>query len=87
MEVVISENNKFISLHIKQPEGVSLGWEKLQNIKDSFFSDLDFVEVYPKENQIVNNANERHLIHIKNWDCVKMEDLEVESNIKIVNID
>lgn len=86
MEIVCSINKNFISLHIKQPKGKSLSWEELQNIKDKFYKNLDFIEVYPKKDEIINNANERHLIHIKNWDCVKMEDLELDSEIRIINL-
>jgi len=86
MEVVVSENENFISIHITQPEGKSLSWEELQSIKDDLYKDLDFIEVYPKENEIINNANERHLIHIKGWVCVKMGDLEKESCISFLHV-
>jgi hypothetical protein len=84
MKIIISENHTYISIHISRNKKKSLSWEKLQKIKDSFFENLDFVEVYPTKKEIVNNANVRHLIHIKNWICPKLADLEIDSEIKEV---
>ena len=85
MEVVISESADFISLHVTCENEVSLSWEQLQKIKDNYFADLDFFEVYPRKEEIVNKANVRHLFHKKGWTCPKLLDLEVESKIKVEN--
>ena len=87
MNVIISKNEKYISITFQVEGDISLSWEELQDSKDEFFPNLDFIEVYPRKDEIINQANERHLIHIKNWDCVKMGDLEMESDItfKVIN--
>lgn len=86
MEVIISDNDKFTSLHIVCDDEASLSWEQLQAIKDKFYSNLDFIEVYPQQSEIINKSNVRHLIHIKEWQCPKLGDLERNSSIKIKSI-
>lgn len=86
MQVIISENSNFIALQVICEDEKSLSWEELQNIKDRYFRKLDFIEVYPKQKEIINKANVRHLVHLKNWSCPKLEDLEQECKIKIHTI-
>ena len=81
MEIVVAHSEKFISITVIPKTENSLSWETLQSVKDRFYSNLDFIEVYPKEKEIVNKANVRHLIHIKEFNCPKLKDLEVESEI------
>lgn len=87
MQVTISSNEKFISIHIDPGNDKSLSWEELQTIKNKVgCSNLDFIEVYPKELEVVNKANIRHLIHIRGWQCPYLADLEVESTINIYQL-
>lgn len=83
MEIVISNSKEYIYISVSSNEERSLSWEELQEIKDRYYSELDFIEVYPKNKEIVNKANVRHLIHIKEWKCPKLSDLEVESLVII----
>lgn len=83
LEIVISKSEKFIYISVQKEDNKSLSWEELQNIKDDFFRELDFIEVFPKHSEIVNKANVRHLIHIRGWECPKLSDLEIESEINI----
>lgn len=85
MEIIISESENFISIHIICDNEKSLSWENIQEIKDYYYSSLDFIEVYPRKEEIINKSNVRHIIHIKNWICPKLMDLETNSNIKFKN--
>lgn len=78
LEVVTAENKDFIYISVSSHSEKSLSWEELQNIKDRNFSHLDFIEVYPKKSEIINKANVRHLVHIRNWKCPKLKDFETE---------
>lgn len=86
MEVIISESKKFICITLKPDNNKAISWEKLQETKDMFYPDLDFIEVYPKKDEIINKANERHLIHKKGLEIPKLWDLEEESKIEIKNV-
>lgn len=86
MEIIIATNESFISIQVNCPDETSLSWEQLQEIKDKYYPEKDFIEVYPQKEQIVNKANVRHLIHLRNFKCPKLEDLEMESNIEIHNL-
>ncbi len=72
------ENKQYIYITVESESSQPLSWEELQTIKDIRFSDLDFIEVYPKENEIINKANVRHLIHIKGFKPPYLSDLEME---------
>lgn len=85
MTITIARNETFISIHIEPKNNNPLSWEQLQEIKDNYFPELDFIEVYPKKKEIINKGNVRHLIHQKRTRCPKLEDLEIESIIEIHN--
>lgn len=56
----ISINKTIVGKDKKWKDGIT--WDELQAIKDSIgFSDYYAVEIYPKNNDIVNVANMRHL--------------------------
>ena len=61
----IAETEKYIYICLTAVNDEPLSWEEIQKIKDKHFPNLDFVETYPKEISIINNANERHLWHYK----------------------
>lgn len=84
MKYLIAKNSKFISLTVTNDTEESLSWEQLQEIKDRYFPGINFIEVYPTKDQIINKANERHLIHIIGWQCPMLSDLEIESDIQII---
>lgn len=86
MELIISESKNFICITVKAKENVVISWEKLQKIKDENYPNLDFIEVYPKSNEIINKANERHLIHKKGLYIPKLWDLEEEAEVIIKNV-
>lgn len=83
LTVVRFSNEKFVYISVSRDTEKSLSWEELQKIKDEFYRDLDFIEVYPKHDEIINKANVRHLIHIKGWECPKLSDLETEGKVYI----
>lgn len=87
MKIIISECNKFIVLTAAPMDQEQiLSWEQLQEVKDNFFPNKDFFEIYPKKNEIINKANERHLVHKKRLKVPKMHDFEDEkAEIKIVD--
>ena len=59
--VTIGKNENLIYIGVAVDNERSLGWEELQDIKDKYYPNEEFIEVYPKREQIVNKANERHL--------------------------
>ncbi len=65
MEIVVAENKTYLYMSIDPKNDRALSWEEVQRIKDRFFKDLGFIEVYPRRDKIVNKANIRHLFHIK----------------------
>jgi len=81
VSVEISECDVYISIHVSSKDPSPMSWEQLQDLKDSYYEDLDFVEVYPKADEIVNKSNVRHLIHIKNFDVPKLSSLGRECYI------
>lgn len=81
LEVVVSNNDNHIYISVTAPNEIILSWEQLQQIKDNHFPDKDFIEVYPKKSEVINKANVRHLVHLKNWKMFKLADAEVESEI------
>lgn len=81
MEVIIAESKEYIYISVICSNEANLSWEELQKIKDRYYYSLDFIEVYPKKCEVINKANVRHLIHVRNWNCPKLKDLEVESLI------
>jgi len=86
MEIIISKNKNHISIHVVCDDEKSLSWEQLQSIKDRFFPDKTFIEVYPPKDEIINKANVRHLIHQRNVQIPKLSDLEEASEITIFDI-
>lgn len=82
-EIHVNESEKYISITVEVckslGEDYSMSWEELQGIKDFYYKDIDFIEVYPKNEDIVNKANVRHLLHIKGWSCPHLGDLEMDS--------
>lgn len=80
-QLIIADNDKFITITVICGNENSLSWEQLQSIKDDEFPDLYFVEVFPKNKDVVNHANVRHLLHVKDWECPLMWEWEMESEI------
>jgi len=78
IQIGFYENNNYIYITVESDNNKSLSWEELQAIKDIRFNNLDFIEVYPKEKEVVNKANVRHLIHIKGFKVPYLSDLETE---------
>ena len=81
---VIAINDKYISLTIEAKDDVSLSWEYIQEVKDKYYHNLYFIEVYPEKENIINKANVRHLVHVRGWSAPQLSDLELVSDI-IVN--
>lgn len=56
----LSINKAKMGINRRWVDGVS--WDELQEIKNQCgYADFDAVEVYPRENDVVNVANMRHL--------------------------
>ena len=81
VKIVISESKNFICISVCREDDRSMSWEELQAIKDEYYPNLDFVEVYPKSDEIINKANERHLICQRGSIVPKLGDLEEEARI------
>lgn len=66
VNITVAESKELIYIAIELINSDrSMGWEEIQNIKDRYYPDVEFVEIYPKTKDIVNNANVRHLFHIR----------------------
>lgn len=85
MKIVISESKDYICISACREDERSLSWEELQKIKDAYYPNLDFVEVYPKKDEIINKANERHLICQRGAIVPKLEDLEQPARVVIID--
>lgn len=88
MEIVIAENKNYVYISIDPKNDKPLSWEEIQEIKDKFCPDLEFIEVYPRKDRIINKANIRHLFHVKKlvepFRLPRLSDLECETfKIKI----
>lgn len=84
MRIILAENENLIYVGVAVEGDRSLGWEELQSIKDKFYPNDTFIEVYPKSNEIVNHANERHLFCVKGAVVPDLSILEQEMDIKII---
>ncbi len=84
MQLIISESKNYIIITCQLEEGRVLSWENLQEIKDEFYPEKDFLEIYPKTDEIINKSNERHLVHVKGLEVPKMCDFEEDADIKII---
>lgn len=85
MRLIISESKNFIIITCQLKDGEVLSWEELQEVKDEFHPNKDFIEIYPKKDEIINKANERHLVHQKGVITPKMENFEEEADVKIID--
>ena len=85
-KIIISECDKYVSVTVVGKTEQPLSWETLQEVKDEHYPYLDFIEVYPKCTEIINKANERHLIHRKGFVVPKLEDLERPSKTRIFRL-
>jgi len=83
MEIIRAESENYIYISISKEDEVSMSWEFLQTIKDLFYPNIDFIEVYPSKNNIINKGNVRHLFHVKNFIVPYLADLESE-DFKII---
>jgi len=78
MEIIRAESENYIYISISKEDEVSLSWEFLQTIKELFYPNMDFIEVYPAKKNIINKGNVRHLFHVKNFTAPHFSDLESE---------
>jgi hypothetical protein len=78
MEIIRAESENYIYISISKEDEVSMSWEFLQTLKDLFYPDIDFIEVYPAKKNIINKGNVRHLFHVKNCIVPNLSDLESE---------
>ena len=80
----IVETEKYILISIEFSEGYKAGWEELQKEKNKTHSKEIFVEIYPLQENVINNANVRHLYCIKGFKGLPdLRNLENETNYKI----
>jgi hypothetical protein len=85
LQIIISDNEYFKTITIVNIENENtLSWSQLQQIKNEYSPHFDFIEVFPKRSETLNNGNTRILIHVKEWNCPKIGDLEIESNEEII---
>jgi len=83
MEIIRAESENYIYISISKEDEVSMSWEFLQTIKDLFYPNMDFIEVYPAKKNAINKGNVRHLFHVKNFIAPYLSDLESE-DFKII---
>lgn len=77
------ETKEYILLSIELWDNTPASWEELQEIKKEVFGDYNMVEIYPKENNIINNANVRHLYYLKGVSLPCLTELENEREFKV----
>jgi len=86
MKIAITITEEYILMSVTSLNENSISWERLQKIKEYYYSDLAFVEIYPKQADVVNNANVRHLYHIRGLKLPNLTELENVKNYSIINI-
>ncbi len=82
--IVISDSENFICISVCRDNDEAMSWEYLQGIKDKYHPDLEFMEVYPCKGEIINKANERHLLHQKGVKLPSMGDLEEPAEVIVI---
>lgn len=70
------ETSKYLLVSIQVKEDQQLLWEELYSLKEHFYSDIVFVEIFPPKDRLINNANVRHLYHIHNIKMPCLTELE-----------
>lgn len=83
----IVETPEYILISIEFESNYKASWEELQEQKNKTHNQLRFVEVYPLEEEVINNANVRHLYHLKKVDLPDLRELENEKKHKLVYYD
>ena len=46
-KIVISDSKNFICISICRENDEVMSWEYLQGVKDKYYPNLDFIEIYP----------------------------------------
>ena len=83
MTETITITDDYILLSVSAPDDKPLSWETLQATKERIFPTLVFIEIYPSSQNIVNNANQRHLYHIRGLELPCLTQLENVTNYKV----
>lgn len=86
MRITLAENDNLIYIGVAVEGDRSLSWEELQEIKDRYYPNKAFVEVYPKKTRIINKANERHLFCVSGAVVPDLSIIEQEMDVKIIEI-
>ena len=63
---------------IWRKDGRRLGWEELQNIKETIWGDRVAIEVYPAAADVVNLRHTRHLWWSKDLECMVIKNCKAE---------
>jgi hypothetical protein len=84
MRITIGKNKNLIYIGVAVEGDRSLSWEELQGIKDKYYPNKAFVEVYPKQERIINKANERHLFCITGGYVPDLSIIEQEMDVRII---
>lgn len=86
MRITLAENCNLIYIGVAVEGDRSLSWEELQDIKDRYYPNKTFVEVYPSRDRIINKANERHLFCVSGADVPDLSIIEQEMDVKIIEV-
>lgn len=79
-----AENSNLIYLSISVDGPQHLSWEQIQAIKDKYYPNDSFVEVYPPKKEIINKANVRHLFCQKSNQPIDLSIIEQDFYSTIV---
>ena len=86
-KISIIETEKYIYISIEFSTNKSIGWNKLHALKNDLYPNLVFIEVHPVKGNLVDNANVRHLYHLKNIEVPDLRDLSLVENYKVIRTD
>lgn len=84
MRITIAKNENLIYIGVAVDGDRSMSWEELQEIKDRYYPNKEFVEVYPKRDRIINKANERHLFCVTGAVVPDLSIIEQEMDIQVI---
>lgn len=77
LDISIITTKKYILISIEFSQNHNPTFLELFRIKNQHYPHLVFIEIHPTESKLVNNANVRHLYHLKDKSLPCLTELEL----------
>ena len=85
--IAVVETKDYILASIEFETRDSVGWNVLHEIKNRIYPELEFVEIHPKKGNLIDNANVRHLYHLKGVLLPDLRGLENVTDYELIAIE